>query len=189
MSGNLYKKDHTPTTPGYAHAFNAPGLRNVGSYQASGVPWITGSDDLDSGDVHMVQFPRVPKSFTVINTSANSGENIRVHFQSGSGVTAVTVPGHVGAQTITTAADVIRNFHYITVPPGYSSATFDVKCRQVYVSNLSGDNDLSYEVLAELTNIPRERMYHLTGSGITECNIPVSLSAPNFNTDEDSSGS
>ena len=189
MSGNLYKKDHTPTTPGYAHGFNAPGLRNVGSYQASGVPWVTGSDDLDTGKVHMVQFPRVPKSFTVINTNSNNGENIRVHFQSGSLVTALTATGHVGEQTITSGADVIRNFHYITVPAGFASVTFDVKCRQFYISNLSGVNDLKYEVLAELTNIPRERMYHLTGSGITECGDTISLSAPNFNTDEDSSGS
>ena len=58
------------------------GLRNVGSYQVSGTPWITGSANLDTAKVHMVEFPHVSKSFTVINT--NTTGSFRVHFQSGS---------------------------------------------------------------------------------------------------------
>ena len=145
------------------------GLRNVGSYQVSGQPFITGSENLDAGTVHLVQFEKVAKSFTVINNNSNAGEDIRVHFNSGSGVTAVTVPGDVGKQTIAAGADVYSGFHYITIPAGNGSMTFDVKCKKFYISNPPGaTNNLKYQVLAELTNIPSSRMYHLTGSGITE---------------------
>lgn len=33
------------------------GLRNVGSYQISGHPFVTGSDYLDNNNVHMIEFP------------------------------------------------------------------------------------------------------------------------------------
>tara|TARA_R110000824_G_scaffold70393_3_gene180698 strand:- start:785 stop:1327 length:543 start_codon:yes stop_codon:yes gene_type:complete len=174
MSGNLYKKDHTPTTPGYAHGFNPPGLRNVGSYQVSGIPWITGSGGADFGlaqnKVHLIELPRVCKSFTVINNNTTADYDIRVHFQSGSGVSAFAAgaTGHVGAKTIADTDDVIRGFHYITVPSGYASVTFDVKCKQFFISQNSQNANLTYQVIAELTNIPTSSMYHLTGSGITE---------------------
>ena len=59
------------------------GLGNVGSYQVSGVPWITGSSALGAGVEVGYELPMVSKSITVINRSA---EDIRVHFNStGSG--------------------------------------------------------------------------------------------------------
>jgi len=170
MSGNLYRKDHgAGTAPGYAHKFNEPGIRNVGSYQVAGHPFITGSTFSADNKVHMVEFPYVSKSFTVINTTTGAG-SIRVHFQSGSGVTAVSQPGLTGEQTIAATADVITGFHFITVPPDQGSVTFDVKCSKFYVSgDIGGGSDTpSYQVMAELTNIPTNRMYHLTGSGITK---------------------
>ena len=139
------------------------GLHNVGSYQSSGKPFITGSAHSAADRVHMIEFPSVSKSFTVINTNAVS-EDIRVHFQSGSGVTAVTVPGLSGQQTIADTADVILGNHFISVAAN-ASLTMDVKCKQFYISTKTADT--SYQVFAELTNIPTSRMYHLTGSGIT----------------------
>ena len=99
------------------------GLRNVGSYQVSGTPFVTGSNNLDDGKVHMVEFPYVSKSVTVIN---------------------------------------------ITVPSGFASVTFDVKCTKLYVSQKTSTPNLGYQVFAELTQIPAASMYNLTGSGITE---------------------
>ena len=157
----------TDTNTGQSIYAGSPrsGLRNVGSYQVSGHPFISGSDNLDNNKVHMVQFPYVTKSVTVINTSAT--RPIRVHLQSGS-ATAVTVPGDTGAQTIADTGDVIANFNYITVQAGYSALTLDVKCKEVFISNGSGASNLSYQVFAELTYIPTSSMPHLTGSGITE---------------------
>ena len=151
--------------------FNEPGIRNVGSFQVSGHPFITGSTNLDTGKQHMVKFPYVSRSFTVINNNTNSGEDVRVHFQSGSSGTAITKPGDFdasGGTSIAETDDVIAGLHYITVPAGYSSVTFDVKCKQFFISQASGVNDLSYQVLADLTNISISRMYDLTGSGITK---------------------
>ena len=148
------------------HGSTRVGLRRVGSYQVSGRPWITGSTELGAARVHLVRFPNVTKSFTVINTNTTNGDDIRVHFQSGSNASAsVTVPGHVGEKEILDISDVITRSHYITVPAGNASVTFDTKCVDVYVSNPEGGNDnLDF---AELTNIPRSSMFHLTGSGVT----------------------
>tara|TARA_R110000824_G_scaffold284520_1_gene472792 strand:- start:298 stop:768 length:471 start_codon:yes stop_codon:yes gene_type:complete len=139
------------------------GLHNVGSYQASGKPFITGSAHSDANKVHMVEFPFVSKSFTVINTGAAAAA-IRVHFQSGS-QTAITVPGLTGEIAIANTMDVIAGNHFITVGDG-ASVTLDTKCKQFYISTETADT--SYQVIAELTNIPTGRMYHLTGSGITK---------------------
>jgi hypothetical protein len=117
----------------------------------------------------MIAFPNVTKSFTVINTSPGTAasEHIRVHFQSGSNVTAITLAGQAGEQGITDDDDVIARNHFIRIPPQSGSFTFDCKCSKVYISNGSGNANLSYQVWAELTGIPAARMYHLTGSGIT----------------------
>jgi hypothetical protein len=147
------------------HGGHGAGLRSVGSYQVSGHPFITGSNDLDEDKVQMVEFPYVSKSFTVINT--HSDLDMRVHFQSGSAVTAVTFPGHSGEQTIADTDDVIAGKHFVTVPAGDGSVTFDVKCSKFYVSH-GESGTVTYQVYAELTSIPAGSMYHLTGSGITE---------------------
>ena len=142
--------------------YKGQGLRNVGAYQSSGHPFVTGSKDLDHAKVQMVEFPYVSRSFTVINTSTTG--SIQVHFQSGS--TAAPVAGI--SYAIDNSDDVLANNHYITVPAGHSSFTMDVKCRKLYISNRSSIANLSYQVFAELTGIPKQHMYHLTGSGVTE---------------------
>ena len=110
----------------------------------------------------MVEFPFVSKSFTVINNNVNSGEDLRVHFQSGSSLAGspITKPGDFdqsGGTTIAAADDVIAGLHFITVPAGFASVTFDVKCKRFYISNGSGVDDLSYQVMADLTNIYSDR--------------------------------
>ena len=144
------------------------GLRSVGAYQVSGHPFITGSANLDAGKCHMVEFDYISKSFTVINTNTDTADVIRVHFVSGSDTTNITVPGEAGMQDIADASDVIINRHFITVPAGNGSVTFDSRCKRFYISNReAGNANLSYEVMAELTTIPARRMFELTGSGIT----------------------
>ena len=141
------------------------GLRNVGSYQVSGTPWVTGSastTSLATNKTTRFQFPYVTKSLTVINTGLN---NIRLHFQSGSGVTISATDGALVDGD--DADDVQGNFHYITVLPENGSVTMDVKCKEIYLSNHSGGSS-GFQVFAELTGIPSARMYSLTGSGITE---------------------
>ena len=140
------------------------GLRNVGSYQVSGTPWVTGSASTTSfadDKTTRYQFPYITKSITVINTGANS---LRVHFQSGSGV---TISATDGAQVSgNSSSDVQGKYHFITVPSSNGAVTFDVKCKEIYLSNHSGGTT-GYEIFAELTQIPTGSMYDLTGSGIT----------------------
>ena len=50
----------------------AVGLHNVGSYQVSGIPYITGSDALASGAEDKIVFPMVARNVTVVNHSTGS---------------------------------------------------------------------------------------------------------------------
>ena len=148
------------------------GLRNVGSYQVSGMPWVTGSDNLASAKVHMVEFPYVTKKITVTNTSPgklenNGGRPILVHFESGSGTDEITVAGESGEKTIAGTSDVISRFHYYPILMS-GSIEMNVKCKKIYISQFHGVAAAGYQVFAELTNIPTQRMPILTGSGITE---------------------
>jgi hypothetical protein len=123
------------------------GLSNVGSYQVSGLPWITGSSTLGVGQEVSYSFPMVTKSITVIN---GSGEDIRVHFNS------------------TGSGDVVSGLHYVLFDSKEDSYTFNVKAKEVYVSapGTNGGN-ASFTIIAELTQIGVESMYALTGSGLT----------------------
>jgi hypothetical protein len=144
--------DQTNYFNGWAHA--SPGLGSVGSYQIAGTPYMSGSTDIDDGDVDTVVFPAVTRRVLVRNTSTSG--SLRVHF------------GTKGEGRI------VNGFHYITLQPiGHLSGVLsqldmEVKCDHLFVSNDSGKDNCSYEVFAELTGINRSNMFHLTGSGVTE---------------------
>ena len=132
------------------------GLQNVGSYQVSGTPWITGSAMLaasfatNDGEV-AVAFPRVTKAITIINNGTDDTP-LKVHFNS------------------LAAGNVATGRHYVSLPNYKDSITISVKCTRLYVS-FDGDpapKDSDFEVVAELTAIPINNMYPLTGSGLTE---------------------
>tara|TARA_R110000824_G_scaffold67073_3_gene173751 strand:+ start:1687 stop:2136 length:450 start_codon:yes stop_codon:yes gene_type:complete len=140
------------------------GLRNVGSYQVSGTPWVTGSTSLTAEKTWRHSFPYVTKSFTLINKGT---VDLRLHFAAGQSLT-FTADGAAGQQNYTSGDNVHTNYHYITVPSSNGSVTFDSKCAEIYISNPDGSTVGKYELFAELTQIPTGSMYALTGSGITE---------------------
>jgi hypothetical protein len=130
-----------------------PGLGSVGQYQSAGMPFITGSSILNNGMEHVIDFPTVTRSITVINRPSGSGEapDIRVHF-------AATGSGHV-----------IKNDHYILLTSNKDSMTMNVKCSRLYISRNDGLATAgAYTVFAECTGIPAGQMFPLTGSGITD---------------------
>tara|TARA_R110002110_G_scaffold395361_1_gene609929 strand:+ start:171 stop:605 length:435 start_codon:yes stop_codon:yes gene_type:complete len=130
--------------------YTSPGIQNVGSYQSSGWPWISGSGKLRAGEERKFSFPMVTKNVTVIQSGSDG--SCRVHFAS-----TASGPG------------VIQGKHYVSLNSHEDSYTFNVKCKEIYISCVAGDqDDLSWEVVAELTNIPTGSMFVLTGSGITE---------------------
>ena len=148
--------------------YKGQGLRAVGAYQVSGVPYITGShaNGLDQGKMQRYSFPNVTKAVTVVNTSATG--SVYVHFQSGSFLRPFTEDGYEGELAFDVTEDVYLNRHYVTILPA-AAWTFNVKCKEIYLSNspTSDVDDLKFEIVAELTGIPIGSMYHLTGSGIT----------------------
>jgi len=124
-----------------------PGIGHVGSFQVSGYPYVTGSTNLADGVEQKIDFPRVVKSITVINRAA---PEIRVHFNSKD------------------SGNVYTGGHYISLPVSGDAVTFNIKCKEIYVSNASGVNSGSYELFAEVTSIDSSEMPVLTGSGLTE---------------------
>ena len=122
------------------------GLRNVGSYQVSGHPYTTGSTDMGSANTELkVEFPYVTKDITVV---ASGSSVIKVHFNSNSD------------------GRVLDGGHFITLDSDEDSFTFDVKCKEVYLTNVSAN--AAFQLYASLTNVAPHHMYSLTGSGLTD---------------------
>ena len=129
----------------------AVGLQNVGSYQVSGWPWVTGSAIATATEVKF-SFPMVTKSITIIASGAFASDDdatLRAHFVS----------------TSSDSTDVVTGHHYITLEGDDDSITLNVKCKEIYLSAYGAG--VGAEIVAELTNIPTGRMYTLTGSGHT----------------------
>ena len=125
-----------------------PGLHHVGAYQVSGVPWITGSEDMSANQEHKIKFPYVTQNIIVMNHASNI---LRVHFASKN------------------TAGVIDGYHYVELDSDEDSVSMNVKCTNLYISspNDSGGTR-KYRVIASLTNIPSGSMSALTGSGISD---------------------
>ena len=124
------------------------GLRNVGSYQVSGAPFVTGSTMI-SGQEVQISFPYVTKEVTVIASGSAIGE-LRIHFTS-----------------VSSSANVIGNNHYVSLDSHEDAVTFNVKCKELWLSTPQG-NATGFKMYASLTNVPTSSMFTLTGSGITE---------------------
>ena len=142
------------------------GLRNVGSYQVSGEPWMSGSNDQALNKVKRYVFPYVTREVTVAKAN-ESNTSLWVHFVSGTGHTFSSAVDEVARDGNST---VFRGLHYFPLVSGSNSITFRAKCKEIYVTtpNVTDGVTVNYRVLADLTNIPTSRMYELTGSGHTD---------------------
>ena len=116
------------------------GIGNAASYQASGQPFVTGSDTLNG--VMQIEFPLVTKE---VSFFVENGKSIDVYFNSAA-TTAnkFTIDGNTGSM---------------------SPDTLDVKCKEIFVET---STPTKFRVYASLTAIGVEQMFPLTGSGITE---------------------
>ena len=124
-----------------------PGIGQTGAYLVAGMPYITGSADLDNGGEHTISFPYVTRSVTVINHSSST---IRVHFAPKASNSDGTIDGK----------------HFIELDSDEDSITMNVKCKEIYISNASGTDNLEYRVFAELTGVATGDMPTLSGAGI-----------------------
>jgi len=143
------------------------GLRNVGSYQVSGEPWITGTIDQAVNKVKKYTFPFVTREVSVFIPQATTNTHLWIHFISGSGHDFSDKHGPI---TRDGGSDVYQGLHYVPLVSGSTSVTFRAKCKEIYVAvpNATGGSAVTYSVLADITNVPTRRMYHLTGSGHSE---------------------
>ena len=131
------------------------GLHNVGSYQVSGIPWISGSNAHEKNTLRVFQFPFVAKSVTVASSDADSSgycHELRIHFNTTAQPSPATVLGK----------------HDFVLSGNLRQVTLNAKCTEIYVSTPDDEAfDRKYRVFAELTQIPAQRMFALTGSGLT----------------------
>jgi hypothetical protein len=127
------------------------GLFNVGSYQAAGHPYLTGST-IAPGQQQAYFLPAVSKRVKVqINDVSGGIGAIRVHFANS-----------------TVNNNVMGGNHYWTVfqtAELRNELDLEVKCKEIYITGQTG-GAISYQVVAELTGIPATDMYPLSGSGI-----------------------
>ena len=156
------------------------GLRNVGSYQVSGEPWITGSNDHAASKMKRYKFPFVTRELSIINDAPAADHNFfLVHFASGSGHDwSLSGSGPVPTLNPHTLSDIFSGRHFVTLS-GSQSVTFRAKIKEIYISTTGDiansevapqgvDAVANYTIIADMTNVPTKRMYHLTGSGHTE---------------------
>ena len=120
------------------------GIGNAASYQASGTPFVTGSDSLNG--VMKIEFPNVTKSITIHELSNNAVIYFYFHPD----------------------ATELNKFCIDTTTHNHSPVTIDVKCKEIYISGTNGVSGISYRLYASLTAIETNQMFELTGSGITE---------------------
>ena len=139
------------------------GLRSVGAYQVSGHPFLTGSAltgnvaGLGGGEGEdKIQFPFVTKSIMITRTGGTTGNGVNDHIRFS------FASKH--------ASNVNTNRHWLSIQNTGDSLTIDIKCKEIYiwVGGDYGSYNASYELYAELTNIPTSSMFTLPASGITE---------------------
>jgi len=160
------------------HKYGQPGIFHTPSYQSSGHPWTTGSV-INTNTMQRVRFPRVTKSFTVLNTGSDANDHILVTFAPNGGRTDWAADCLAGARVVAATDDVFAGNHYVAIAGQTGSYTFNVKCKEVFISNVSAvlghGNQQGYILTAELTSITTGSMYVLTGSGISSTDGTVAM--------------
>ena len=126
------------------------GLNHVGSYQVSGIPYLSGSDmPGDTTTSLRFEFPSVTKRITF---KSNYNHSMRIHF--------APFTASFGYTNDASGSD---NYFLLL---SNSTETFDVKCKEVFISSTNsaaGSSNDDIQIFAELTSIPTERMFSLDG--------------------------
>lgn len=129
-------------------------LRNVGSYQVSGQPYLSGSvttATLGSNAEGHFRFPYVTKKIIVSNES--STRDAIVSF-------APFKQSEASGYGFTNSASGSGNWLLLQKA---TSMELDVKCKEIFVAPATANAVDFITVYAELTNIPTGSMYSLDG--------------------------
>ena len=119
----------------------APGLGNVGSYQVSGMPYITGSMDATAQGGVRIEFPSVTSWVVVSNADGDDNDLTIAFSQNGLG----TAVGGVTGDTQQSGS--------FTMTSGQITPRLELKITELY---LSGSGNCS--VIAGLTGISATRV-------------------------------
>jgi hypothetical protein len=120
------------------------GLNNAGSYQVSGIPYMTGSLTVPaSGSTLKIEFPYVTRWIAIAN---NSNAHIRFGFSD---------------------EGVIGSNHYITHEENHptQNGPYEVKVTELFLSSDTSQSKSGVYVFAGLTNIPVSRVNNISPSG------------------------
>jgi hypothetical protein len=120
-----------------------PGIKSVGEYQVSAIPFVT-SSALSATETREISFPKFTRFVIVRNQDATSTNTMALGF------TQNGVQGNPAS-----------NSNYITLAGG-ESISVDVRVKSVFVSASVGTPP--FEVFAGLTDIPPNAFLTLTGS-------------------------
>jgi len=169
------------------------GLGHVGSYQAAGTPFISASfleASQNSGSIIKIDFPRVAKSVTVqtipnkMVVGSNSDDftsNLIVFFghpkdggandKSGKNTFDLTGSSAGNSAPMQYQKAHVYSLQYVTGAVHHGqSITFGVRTDHVCLMAIGAGQNVtsSYQVYAEMTNIPAARMSddYISGSGI-----------------------
>ena len=113
----------------------------VPAYQSSAVPFVT-SSLISSGGIQVITFPQVTRFFNIQNVGTVNTDEIAVAF------TQRGLEASVG--------------NYFTIGQGVSFRD-EIRATALYISCSSGTS-VRYQVIAGLTNIPKDQFLTLTGS-------------------------
>ena len=125
-----------------------PGIGNVGSYLIAGDPFLSSSNitgNMPNGGELKITFPRVTRSVTVVNHSA---EPLYLHFETRANPT------------------VLKHGYYVPLDQNGDAWAINCRCKEMYISMQNSTGTGSFVLSAELTNISDTMMYVLTGAGI-----------------------
>lgn len=176
------------------------GLRNVGSYQISGTPWVTGSvvrgNAAQGGSTlngeFKITFPRITKKINikcVSGTNTNTAMFVGFKSLADQGVTNKAIGVHPAMNYTSThlvtqapgsgnpnakpigAANSLSVMAYL-VPSG-REMTINVGVKELFLFTYGHYNSAKseFKIIASLTEIPTGSMYNLTGAGITHVNV------------------
>ena len=113
------------------------GLNNVGSFEVSGIPFVTGGINASGGTAFVVRFPYVTRWIALANRQSTAGVAKIAFSQEGLNGSRFFTLGNASTATSPTA----------------DSVRFEVKATEIWIT---GSN--SFDIIAGLTNIPIARI-------------------------------
>lgn len=139
--------------------------------------WNAGFDDAQALELYNIGGAASPTSHSLSSDLKNY-----YNFDPSDGDTTTTIKDRVGSNDATIVVrsglsrtakftegpgrNVVAGKHYYEMQGYGTSIELPMKTKELYLTGV--DAQTTFEVIAELTNIPDERMYALTGSGIDE---------------------